>query len=104
MGVWEQVDSLIAEGRGVVITLTAGEEMTFPKGPPGRPRSRLPPFIAYAFWQGSNDIKNRMVGRRPRCQRRGCGRYLRKQQSWVYSDECGRIVIDDSLRMPAVLK
>jgi hypothetical protein len=102
--VWEQIDELARQGKGAIVTLSAAQEVKIPKGPPGRPPSRLPPFMGYAFWQGSNDIKNRMGGKRPRCQRSGCGRHLRKDQRWVCSDACADTVIDESLRVLALTK
>jgi len=102
--VWEQVEELIRQGKGVTITIPACCEVKFPKGPPGRPPTRLPPFMGYAFWQGRDDIKNRMRGKRPRCQRYGCGNYLRKDQRWVCSDECADKLIDESLRVLALSK
>jgi hypothetical protein len=102
--IWEQVEELRRQGKGAIITLPACCEVKFPKLPPGRPRRKLPPYMNYASWQGSDDIKNRMHGKRPRCQRHGCDKYLRKDQRWVCSDRCADIVIDDSLRLLAVLK
>jgi hypothetical protein len=103
MGVWDQVEALLAEGKGVQITLTAAQELKFPKQPRGRPRRWLPPFLNYAYWEGTDDIKERMGGHRPRCQRRGCGKYLRKDQRWVCSEECADAVINSSLLALAAL-
>ncbi len=53
--IWEQVEELARQGKGAVITFSACHEVKFPKGPPGRPRSRLPFFMGYAYYARNID-------------------------------------------------
>ena len=99
MGVWEQVRELVEAGKGATVRLTEAQEVKLTYHRKKRydyREDRKRPWETYA---GCTDGV-----RRPRCKRRGCERRLRKDQPIVCSEECGRIMIRDALKVLALLK
>ena len=97
MGVWEQVNALVAEGKSVTITLTEAQEVAIPRRAlSDRRLFRMRPWESYA---GSTD-----GNRRPRCRANGCTTYLRKNQPLACSDKCERQLIATCLRTLAILR
>ena len=87
MGIWEEAERLIASGQGVVITLTEAHEVHLPKRRSRRCRKRLDrPWQNYL---GSDGLS------RPRCRRKGCQKYLRKNQPAVCSTRCRQLLIEE---------
>ena len=95
MSIWEQVEALVAEGKGAVITLTEANEVKLPR----RKTQSLHKTRRFDQYAGSTDGTSR-----PRCRARGCQNYLKVDQPIVCCDKCGDKVVRDAIRILALMK
>lgn len=96
MSLWDQVEALLAEGKGATVTLTAAMEVKTTHRKAERRRHRERPWER---WSGSTDGMSR-----PRCHARGCDKYLKKDQPIVCSEECHNKLRDYCVRSLALLE
>lgn len=101
MTIWEQVESLLAEGKGATITLTEAQEVKMPYrrrlGVPAKQKRR--PEDPWAHYAGGISSS-----KRPRCMATGCHKHLRRNQPAACCPEHERAIVDDCMKMLAVLK
>jgi len=98
-GIWDQVEALVAEGKGATITLTEAHEVKIPYQ-----RKKLPKKYVHKDrpWE-TYDGCTRGTGR-PRCQWKGCNTYLKKDQPVACCIEHEQKIADYCIRMLAVIR
>lgn len=97
MGVWEQVEELVAAGKGVTIRLTEAQEVKFHKN--RKLETRVHRERPWETYLGSTKGTTR-----PRCYAKGCRTYLKKDQPVACSQKCADQIIEESLRYLALLE
>lgn len=97
MTIWDQVAELVAQGKGATITFTEAQEVKLPKPKNFDYRQHKDrPWETYAASTTGT--------KRPRCLAVGCQQFLRKDQSAACCKEHEDQLIDDALRILALLK
>lgn len=94
------VIKIVQAGMEPQITLQSEQEIKpLTYSSPGRPVELLPEERGFRHYAGF------MFGRsRPRCKRRGCRKFLKRDQPLACSDECKREMIEEARWVLALLE